>query len=684
MNLNSFQNKLRDIFKIILFLCTIVIIVLLFPNRDRMKYQFEVGKPWSYDLLMASYDFPIYKSDEQIQQEKREILKNYLPFYNLDTTVFTTQYQLLINNYKDEHGKKPPHLKSIHKNLKDIYEKGIISAEQYQKLKENNIVHINCILPDKLTHTVNLEEIYTPKTAYEKLIQVGEFQSGLYNLNLYLTENLHYDSIISDLSQKELLKSLSLTAGVVQAGERIIDRGEIVNEELFLILQSMKIEHDQRRASFQRSTLVLIGEIAVITGLIVIFFLFLNLFRSRIFNNLKNLIFINLMMIIIIALSSMVIQLTTVSYFIIPFALLPIIIRVFFDSRTALFAHIITVLIVSLMVDNPYQFLLIQIVAGMVAVSGLKEMTQRSQLAQSALIIFITYSLTYLALEFISEGVFNRIYWTPLVYFAISSTFLLFAYLLIFILEKIFGLMSSVTLLELSNINSNLMIQFAEKAPGTFHHTLQVSNLATEAAKKIGANSLLVRTGALYHDVGKMENPGLFIENQHGGQNPLDELDFTEAAQKIIKHVPDGIKIAKKEHLPEQIIHFITTHHGLSKAKYFYNAFINANPRIKPDPSLFTYPGPLPDTKETAILMMADAVEARARSLNEYNEKSISDCVEDMINMQIAEGQFKNAPLSFRDVETIKAVFKEKITSMYHTRIEYPKVKEDIEEQNRE
>jgi len=633
---------------------------------------------------MASYDFPIYKSDEQIQQEKREILKNYLPFYNLDTTVFTTQYQLLINNYKDEHGKKPPHLKSIHKNLKDIYEKGIISAEQYQKLKENNIVHINCILPDKLTHTVNLEEIYTPKTAYEKLIQVGEFQSGLYNLNLYLTENLHYDSIISDLSQKELLKSLSLTAGVVQAGERIIDRGEIVNEELFLILQSMKIEHDQRRASFQRSTLVLIGEIAVITGLIVIFFLFLNLFRSRIFNNLKNLIFINLMMIIIIALSSMVIQLTTVSYFIIPFALLPIIIRVFFDSRTALFAHIITVLIVSLMVDNPYQFLLIQIVAGMVAVSGLKEMTQRSQLAQSALIIFITYSLTYLALEFISEGVFNRIYWTPLVYFAISSTFLLFAYLLIFILEKIFGLMSSVTLLELSNINSNLMIQFAEKAPGTFHHTLQVSNLATEAAKKIGANSLLVRTGALYHDVGKMENPGLFIENQHGGQNPLDELDFTEAAQKIIKHVPDGIKIAKKEHLPEQIIHFITTHHGLSKAKYFYNAFINANPRIKPDPSLFTYPGPLPDTKETAILMMADAVEARARSLNEYNEKSISDCVEDMINMQIAEGQFKNAPLSFRDVETIKAVFKEKITSMYHTRIEYPKVKEDIEEQNRE
>lgn len=681
MNLNSFQNKFRDIFKVILFLCTIVIIVLLFPNRDSMKYQFEVGKPWSYDLLMASYDFPIYKSDEQIQQEKKEILKNYLPFYNLDTTVFTTQYQLFVNNYKEEHGEKPTHLKSIYKNLKDIYENGIISAGQYQKLRDDNTAYINCILPDKLTHTVALDEIYTPKTAYEKLMQIDEFQSGLYNINLYLTTNLHYDSIISDLSQEELLKSLSLTAGVVQAGERIIDRGEIVDEELFLILQSMKIEHDQRNASFQRSTLALMGEIVMITGLIVIFFLFLRLFRPRIFNNLKNLIFINLMMIIIIALSSMVIQLTMVSCFVIPFALLPIIIRVFFDSRTALFAHIITVLIVSLMVDNPYQFLLIQIVAGMVAVSSLKDMTQRSQLAQSALIIFITYSLTYLALEFISEGVFNRIYWMPLIYFAISSTFLLFAYLLVFILEKIFGLMSSVTLLELSNINSSLMIQFAEKAPGTFQHTLQVSNLATEAAKKIGANSLLVRTGALYHDIGKMENPGLFIENQHGGQNPLDKLDFVEAAQKIIRHVPDGVKIAKKEHLPEQIVHFITTHHGLSKAKYFYNAFINANPGVKPDPSLFTYPGPLPDTQETAILMMADAVEARARSLNEYSEKSISDCVEDMINMQIAEGQFKNAPLSFRDVETIKAVFKEKITSMYHTRIEYPKVKEELEGQ---
>jgi putative nucleotidyltransferase with HDIG domain len=311
----------------------------------------------------------------------------------------------------------------------------------------------------------------------------------------------------------------------------------------------------------------------------------------------------------------------------------------------------------------------------MTAVSSLKDMTQRSQLAQTALIILIAHFLIYLALEFMSEGELKRIYWQPLIYFTISSSFLLFAYLLIYIFEKIFGLISAVTLLELTNINSDLMMKFAEKAPGTFQHTLQVSNLATEAAKKIGANSLLVRTGALYHDIGKMKHPEFFIENQFGGNNPLSELDFEVAARTIIGHVYDGVEIAKKEHLPEQIIHFITTHHGLSKTKYFYNSFVNANPDKTPDESVYTYPGPLPDTKETAILMMADAVEARARSLKNYTEESINNCVEDMINSQIADGQFKEAPISFRDVETVKAIFKEKIMNMYHTRIAYPEIK---------
>ncbi|MDD2285969.1 MAG: HDIG domain-containing protein [Paludibacter sp.] len=669
------KNNLHNFLKIFLFLGIITIIAYLLPNQDTFKYQFETGKPWSYDLITSSFDFPIYKSETQIQQEKRNILQNFVPYYKLDTTVLHEQYNRLKKDYYEKHGEEPKYEKILWNTFKSIYQKGIVSAEQHQKIQEETTSQINCILPNKVIHIVSTDDIFSPKTAYQEMMKLVPPSFSSYNINLYLVENLKYDSVISDLSKKELLKNLSLTSGIIQAGERIIDRGEIVNEELYLILNSMKIEYDKRKASFQRSTLVLIGEIIVITGLIVLFFLYLHLFRPRIFNNLNNLLFINLMILIMIALASVVIQFTSVSYYIIPFALLPIIIRVFFDSRTALFAHIIMIAIVSLMVDNPFQFLLIQIAIGMTAVSSLKDMTQRSQLAQTALIILIAYILIYLALEFIREGELQRVNWQPLIYFTISSAFLLFAYLLIYIFEKIFGLISAVTLLELTNINSDLMMKFAEKAPGTFQHTLQVSNLATEAAKKIGANSLLVRTGALYHDIGKMKHPEFFIENQFGGNNPLSELDFEVAAKTIIGHVYDGIDIAKKEHLPEQIIHFINTHHGLSKTRYFYNSFINAHPNVLPDDSLYTYPGPLPDTKETAILMMADGVEARARSLKDYTEKSINFCVEDMINSQIADGQFKDAPISFRDVETVKAVFKEKIMNMYHTRIAYPEIK---------
>lgn len=462
---------------------------------------------------------------------------------------------------------------------------------------------------------------------------------------------------------------------MVQTGERIIDRGEIITPEAYSALNSLRIEFQKRKSSIRQSALVVIGEIVIITALVALFFLYLFLFRPRIFDNFGNLLFISLLILLITGLASLTIKYTNWNYLMIPYALLPIIIRVFFDSRTALFAHIITILIISFMVDNSFQFVVLQIAIGMAAVSSLKDMTQRSQLAQTALYIFLTYTLLFLAFEFISEGEIERINWLPILYFAISSAFILLAYILIYIFEKIFGLISAVTLVELTNVNSDLMMQFAETAPGTFQHTLQVSNLATEAAKKIGANSLLVRTGALYHDIGKMKNPEYFIENQMGGKNPLSEMDFETASRIIIGHVTDGVEIAKKSHLPEQIINFITTHHGRGKTKYFYNSFINANPDVIPNEEAYTYPGPLPNSKETAILMMADAVEARSRSLGVYTEETINDAVEKMIDSQIADGQFKDAPISFRDVETVKSVFKEKIKNIYHTRIVYPEVK---------
>lgn len=675
MKIKITQKHLDNFIKVGLIICVIAIIIQLFPTENKFKYHFEIGKPWSYELITASFDFPIYKNEETILKETSELLKNYAPYYVIDTTMAQKQFNKLAADYQKNNEKPIDNQTFLKNKLEQIYAKGVISAEDLSELNGEARTKIHYILPNRLTRQIPVNELYTPKTAYEEILRDAPEQVKDYNLNLYLVENLKYDTATSNVAKNDLLKSLSLTSGMIQSGERIIDRGEIVTPESYAALNSLKIEYQKRKSSLQQSSLVIIGEIIIISVLVALFFLYLNLFRPRIFDSFGNLLFISLLILIITGLASVTVRYTAWNYFMIPFALLPIIIRVFFDSRTALFAHIITVLIISFMVDNSFRFVVLQIAVGMAAVSSLKDMTQRSQLAQTALYIFLSYVGLYLAFEFISEGELKRIHWLPVLYFGVSSAFLLLAYILIYIFEKIFGLISAVTLVELTNVNSDLMMKFAETAPGTFQHTLQVSNLATEAAKKIGANSLLVRTGALYHDIGKMKNPHYFIENQMGGPNPLAEMNFEEASRKIIDHVHAGVEIARKNHLPEQIINFITTHHGLGKTKYFYNSFINANPGVAPNEEAYCYPGPLPNSKETAILMMADAVEARSRSLGVYTEESINDAVEKMIDSQIADGQFKDAPISFRDVETVKSVFKEKIKNIYHSRIVYPELK---------
>ena len=675
MKIKLRPDQLSLLTRIGLFLVITAIIVELFPTENKFKYQFEVGKPWSYGLITAAFDFPIYKSEQQITKERNEILKDFAPFFQLDTAVSRVQFNKFKADWLKKRTDSPRFQSYIKSKLNFIYAKGIISVEEYNVLQDQGISEISCILPNRVTNSLVIEGIYTPKTAYEEITQNAPEALSSYDLNIYLVPNLKYDSATSELSKTDLLKNLSLTSGMIQSGERIIDRGEIVTPSIYLVLNSLKIESEKRKSSIQQSAIVVIGEIIMIFGLISLFFLYLYLFRRQLFENFNNLLFISLLIVFIISITAFTIRFTPFSYYMVPFALIPIIIRVFFDSRTALFAHIITMLIISFMVDNAFQFILLQITTGMVAVSSLKDMSQRSQLAQSAFYIFLSYVLMYLAFEFISEGDINRINWDHIIYFAVCSVFLLFAYVLIYLFEKIFNLISSVTLVELTNINSDLMMEFSERAPGTFQHSLQVSNLATEAAKKINANSLLVRTGALYHDIGKMKHPEYFIENQMGGKNPLIDIDFEEASKIVINHVTDGIEIAKRSHLPEQIINFIGTHHGFGKTKYFYNSFINANPGVKPNNEIFTYPGPLPNNKETAILMMADAVEARSRSLTEYTEESIDEMVETMIDNQIAEGEFKDAPITFRDVELVKSVFKEKIKNIYHNRIKYPEIK---------
>lgn len=669
------EHHLKWLIKSALFVTLVAIIVQLFPTETKFKYQFEVGKPWNYELITAAFDFPIYKDERVLQQERQLLIEGFTPYYALDSNVFISQKNKLIETIKLEKNLSNAKLNYLINALAQVYNVGIVPVQDISGLKDKNKNEIKCIYPNRVTRTINISNLHTPRSAYEELVQKVPDISKFIDLNLYIAENIKYDSITSSLSRDELLANLSYTEGMVQAGERIIDRGEIINTKTYQILNSLRLEYDKRNSSVRQSIFVIVGEVIIITGLILLFFMYLYLFRPRIFDKFSNLLFISLVIVIMIGITSLIIRATSLNYNIVPYALLPIIIRVFFDSRTALFAHIITTMIISFMVDNAAQFMVLEIAAGMAAVSSLKDMTQRSQLAQSALYIFLTYSFAFLAYELIIEGEIARINWETLLYFAISSAFLLFAYVLIYIFEKMFGLISSVTLVELTNVNNDLMMRFAEKAPGTFQHTLQVSNLATEAAKKIGANSLLVRTGALYHDIGKMKNPSYFTENQMGGHNPLYDMSFEEAARVIINHVKDGVEIAKKNHLPEQIIHFIVTHHGKSKTRYFYNSFVNANPDLLPNESAYTYPGPLPNSKETAILMMADAVEARSRSLNVYTEETINHAVEEMINAQIADGQFKDAPISFRDVETVKAVFKEKIKNIYHSRISYPELK---------
>ena len=678
------QDTIKNVTKLGLFIALVAIIVQLFPKDKQFKYQYEIGKPWSYELMTAAYDFPIYKTEKQLDADKKELMENYSPYFQVDENVAAQQLNRWRSDWKLKNNTDPKYFAFVERKLKTIYENGIISSLMYDRMKSKGYKSIVVVKPSRLTENVSIDELHTSKTAYEEILMdkpyfISDAELSNYNLNLYLVENLRYDSITSEAVKKDMFKNLSLTSGMVQTGERIIDRGEIVTPGTYAILNSMKIESEKRKSVFEESYLVLIGEIIIIFMLILLLTFYLYLFRPYIFGTSKNLVFIALMILLIVGLSSLVLRFSSLSIYIVPFALLPIIIRVFFDSRTALFAHIITVLIISFMVDNPFLFIILQITAGMTAVTGLKDMTQRSQLTQTALYIFLSYTVMYLSSEFIAEGDIARIHFLPIINFALSSLLLLFAYVLIYILEKIFGLISAITLVELTNINSDLMMKFAEQAPGTFQHSLQVSNLATEAAKKINANSLLVRTGALYHDIGKMKNPQYFIENQEGGKNPLLEMSYEDAAKAVVSHIADGVAIAKKYRLPDQIVGFITTHQGRTKTKYFYNSYVNANPGVIPDENVFMYPGPIPFSKETAILMMADAVEARSRTLGEYTEKSISEMVENMIDSQIADGQLKDAPISFRDVETVKKVFTEKIKNIYHNRITYPELQNQPE-----
>ncbi len=669
------------LYKSLIFIATVSVIVYFLPNEGKFNYQFDINKPWKYGLLQASFDFPIYKNDMQVQKEQDSILATYQPYFHIEKNVEKNMIEKLREDYNKTLRHSLPgtdYVIYIERMLKELYRNGIIAGNDLTRMEEDSITAIRTVEQNTATSRL-VEQLYTVKDAYEYLLNADttHYKKKVLqqcNLNNYITPNLIYDEPKSEAAQKDLLSNISYANGFVLNGQKIIDRGEIVDEQTYNILESLRKEWEKRSESLQEKRLTLAGQILYVGIFLFCFMVYLDLFRADYYDRKGSLTLLFALIVLFPVIASIMVSQSLSSIYIVPFAMIPIIVRIFLDSRTAFMAHVTIILLCSITLRFPHEFILLQVVAGMVSIYSLRELSQRSQLLRTALVVFASYALLYFAFELIHEDDLTKLNTRMYIYFMINGILLLFAYPLLFILEKTFGFTSNVTLVELSNINNSLLREMSEIAPGTFQHSLQMANLAAEAANKIGAKSQLVRTGALYHDIGKMVNPAFFTENQ-SGVNPHKSLNYEQSAQVIISHITDGLKLAEKHNLPKVIKDFISTHHGRGLTKYFYISYKNEHPDEEVDTEKFRYPGPNPFTKEQAILMMADSVEAASRSLPEYTEESIGTLVDKIIDAQVTEGFFKECPITFKDIALVKALFKEKLKTMYHTRISYPELK---------
>ena len=670
------------LYKTLIFITTVSIIVYFLPKEGKFNYdEFSINTPWKYGLLQASFDFPIYKNEQQVQKEQDSILATYQPYFHLDKEIGKNMQKKLREDYNKNLRNILPvtnYIRYIERTLENIYNHGILSAEDAALINGDSIKLIQLI--DKNIGTEkSTTELYTIKKAYEHLLNVDTAYYDkrilqLCNLNDYLSPNLIYDKEKSESAKKDLLSKVSWSNGYVLNGQKIIDRGEIINEQTYNILLSLRKEWEDRSKSTKETRITIFGQVLFVSIFVLFFMIYLELFRKKYYERKGTLTLLFALVVFFPVILSIMVTQSMGNVYVVPFAMIPIIVGIFLDSRTAFVAHAIIVLLCSITLRHPYEFIVLQMGAGMAAIYSLRELSQRSQLFRTAVIVFVCYALLYFAFALIQDDDLTKLNTRMYIYFGINGILLLFAYPLLFILEKTFGFTSNVTLVELSNINNSLLREMSEIAPGTFQHSLQMANLAAEAANKIGANSQLVRTGALYHDIGKIQNPAFFTENQ-SGINPHKSLSYEQSAQVIINHISDGLKLAEKHNLPKVIKDFIRTHHGAGVAKYFYISYKNEHPDEEVDISLFSYPGPNPSTKEQAILMMADAVEAASRSLSEYTEESINGLIEKIVDGQVSEGYFKECPITFKDIALIKTLFKEKLKTMYHTRITYPELK---------
>ena len=677
--LSKFRDSNEPNFRLFLFVLTLVFILFLFPRQTKFKYEFTKGKPWLHESIIAPFDFSILKSNNELSKEREIVASQHLLIYNYSETIFEIKAEDFTNDFETKWVSKYGKLASSQKNklvnfgynyLKDIYSKGIIQLRKSYDIQEFSQVLLKS---ESLAQRRDISDFYTVNSAANKIQQLSgtEYKFLVPLLLAAVEQNILFDKLATDELLSSELSNISTTKGLVVSGQVIINKGELVDAQKYQVLLSLKQKYEG--AVWEKSSylLVLFGQFILVGISLLMLWLFLRQYRNRILENTTKMSLILSLVVIMVLISTIVLSLAVDWIYCIPFCILPIVLKAFFDNRVALFVHLITILIIGFIMPNGFEFVFLQLIAGIISILTVIKMYKRAQLFMSVIKVMGVYLLLYIALSITHDASFSGIQGVKLLQFTISGALTIFAYPIVFLFEKIFSLVSDVSLLELTDTNSPLIRRLSDEAPGTFQHSLQVANLAEMGALEVGANALLIRAGAIYHDIGKLKNPSYFIENQSSNFNPHDDIEFDKSASIIINHVFDGIEIAKENKLPDELIDFIRTHHGTTTVEYFYKQYITNFPDEELDRKDFTYPGPKPFSKETAILMMADSAEAAARSIKNPTAENIDNLVESVINKQLNEDQFSDADITLKEITKLKNLFKKKLVNIHHQRIEY-------------
>ncbi len=676
-------RKYSSNLKFVMMALCVIFVTLSLPKQARFRFEYEKGKTWMQKDLYSPHSFSIRKTNEEIEKDRDDILKSVLPIYQNDVQVvenamdaFSSEFETKWKSSGNPENSKEIYFTAGTSVLKNMYAQGLMNP--VKKYQRNGINYNFSLVFNNVSTQLNTADAFLVSDSTQLIKQKIKTYVTIENkewliqlIANQLKANYVYYEALTDKLEENALNSLSTTRGMVQKGELIIAKGTMVNSVIYQKLESLRAAYEEDAKIIGNRNLILLGQFLLAGLIITLLMVFLFLFRKDIYADNRQLALILLVITGMLIGLSWAIRINIPSVYYIPFCIVPIIIRILFDTRLALNIHLLVVLIAGFFVPNSFEFSFLQISAGMVAIYSIKNLIKREQFLISALLILLNYFIAFTGISLIRDGSLTDIEWLNFIPFIFSVLFSLLAYPLIYAFEKMFGITSDVTLMELTNTNSNLLRDLSLKAPGTFQHSLQVANLAEAAIFKIGGNTLLVRAGALYHDIGKTVNPQYFIENQNRGSNPHDTISYEQSAQIIIQHVHKGVEIAKKNNIPEMIIDFIRTHHGNTRVDYFYQSFLKNFPEKFVDENIFRYPGPVPFSKETAVLMLADSVEAASRSLKDPDAISISELVERIIDYKFDQDQLSNSNITFKDIETIKLIFKTMLMSIYHVRIDY-------------